>query len=101
MRDTERYQLLYGPYRPPRCRVGTWLRCAVRGAVKVCGMSDGRIPWPVARVKRGRPFLIVCGGLVRAIRREAEIAVAYWWGVGLWTAWQWRQALGVPATNEG
>jgi hypothetical protein len=30
------FKLLFGPYRSPRCRVGrTWLRCAIRGQVKV------------------------------------------------------------------
>jgi hypothetical protein len=36
MLDAERVKLLFGPYRMSRCRVGrSWLRCAVRGQVKV------------------------------------------------------------------
>jgi hypothetical protein len=101
IRDAERYKLLHGPYHPPRCRVGKWLTCTVRGRMNVCGMSDGRIPWPMTRHKRGKPFLIVGGGLVKAIRRESETAVAYWWGVTAQTVWQWRKALGVPQVNEG
>jgi len=46
------YRLLFGPYRPPRCRLGRILKCEVRGEVIVCGMTDARIPWPVG--KRGR-----------------------------------------------
>jgi hypothetical protein len=69
--------------------------------MKVCEMSDGRIPWPLTRHKRGKPFLIVCGGLAKAVRRESEIAVAYWWGVTAQTVWQWRKALGVLQVNEG
>jgi hypothetical protein len=45
--------------------------------------------------------LIVCGDLVRAIRREAAIAVASHWGVSKGTIKLWRQALGVPEKNEG
>ena len=41
MLNADRFKLLFGPYRSPRCRVGrTWLRCAIRGNVKVVGISD-------------------------------------------------------------
>src|SRR5579871_4825707 len=101
MDHADRYKLLHGPYRMPRCRVGSRLRCEVRAEVIVCGISDAPIPWPPPRGKRGRRFLIVCGGLAKAVRTESEIAVAYWWGVTPQTVWRWRKALGVPRTNEG
>jgi hypothetical protein len=46
-------------------------------------------------------FLIVCGDLVKAVRRESEVAVAHWWGVTAQTVRVWRKALGVPKMNEG
>lgn len=103
MRDRNRLKLLFGPYRPPRCRVGGRLTCAIRGKVKVVGMSDAPIQWPQTKRRdgSGRPYLIVAGDLVKAIRRESEIAVAYWWGVSPLTVWTWRKALGVPVTTEG
>ena len=47
MHDADRLGLLFGSYRPPRCRIGGWLRCAVRGRVRVVAISDARIPWPL------------------------------------------------------
>ena len=53
------------------------LVCEVRGQVVGYGMTDGRIPRPVG--KRGRaPSLVVCGGLAKAVRREAAVAVCHW-----------------------
>jgi hypothetical protein len=72
----------------------------VRGKVKICGMSDSRMPWPLCKVHRWL-VPVVNKGLARAVRRESEQAVAHWWGVGLRSVWQWRKALGVAATTEG
>ena len=103
MNDAERFKLLHAPYRPPRCRVGGKLFCLVRGWVTVLQISAGPIPWPVAKGpgRGGRPSLVLCGDLVKAVTRESEIAVGHHWGVGLWSVWKWRRALGVPATNAG
>jgi hypothetical protein len=81
-------------------RVGGRLVCAVRGSVEVVCTSHTPIPWPQSR-NHGRPFLIVCGGLARAVRTEAAIAVAHWWEVTPLTVWTWRRALGVGATMAG
>jgi hypothetical protein len=78
--DVERTPLLYGPYAAPPCRVGGRLLCERYGESVVAEMSSGRIPWPVCRAP-GRPRLILCGDLARAVRVESEAAVAYWWGV--------------------
>lgn len=80
MNDTDRYKLLHGPYKALRFRYGRTLFCEMRGDVVVHGMSPGRIAWPATRMKNGRLTIILCGGLVKAVRREAGIAVAYWWG---------------------
>jgi hypothetical protein len=48
-----------------------------------------------------RPSIVVCGDLVRAIKRESAIAVAHWWGVSISTVWRWRIALGVKPFTEG
>jgi hypothetical protein len=101
LHDIERYKLLFGPYRSPRCRVGKRLRCVVRGDLVVRGISDAPILWPQAKGLGGKMHLIVCGDLVKAVRKESEIAVAYWWGVSTQTVRVWRKALGVPQVNEG
>lgn len=101
MLDVDRFKLLFGPYRSPRCRVGrTWLSCAIRGRVKVVGISDTPIPWPVTLSNRHR-VPIICGGLLKAIKRESNQAVARHWGVCEYTVSKWRKALGVPRSNAG
>jgi hypothetical protein len=94
------HRLLFGPYRPPRCRLGRILKCAVRGEVIVCGMTDARIPWPVGKRGRARSH-VVCGGLAQAVRRESNLAVSHWWGVTPHTVSIWRKALGVAQVNPG
>jgi hypothetical protein len=100
MHTEDRYRLLYGPYRPPRCRVGRLLTCQVRGRVEVCGISDARIPWPVGKIAWARS-LVVCGGLARAVRLERNQAVCHSLGVTPQTVSKWRKVLGVGPINAG
>jgi hypothetical protein len=99
-RIPEKCRLLHGPYHAPRCQLGKRLRCRIRGRVVVKRISAGPISWPQTIIGRAKSF-ILCGDLVRAVRRESELAVAYWWGVTAQTVWVWRKALGVGATTEG
>ena len=99
MHDADRFRLL-GKYHTPRVRVGRVVRCLIRGEVEVAGFKDAPIPWPVCKTAR-RHALIVYADLACAIRRESAQAVAHWWGVGMFTVWKWRKALGVGATTKG
>lgn len=100
-RHSESFRLLFGPYRPPGCRVGGPLDCEARGrTVVVAGMSDAPIQWPYAK-KRGNRSLILCGDLVKAVAVESAKAVAHHWGVSTVTVRTWRRALGVPTDNVG
>ncbi len=101
MIDAERFKLLHGPYRSPRCRLGGWLVCAIRGRVPVRSISAGRIPWPQTRHGRSRPAFILCGDLARAVRRESALAICHWWGVTAQTVTVWRKELGIGPTTEG
>jgi len=74
MRDLDGFKFLYGPYRPPPCKIGDTLTCAVRGPQLVVGISTA----PSGRA--GRRFHIVCGDLERALRVESLVAGCYWWG---------------------
>ncbi|HEY1380130.1 MAG TPA: hypothetical protein VGF55_25225 [Gemmataceae bacterium] len=97
---TDRYRLLFGPYRAPRWRYGRVVMDEVRGEVTVVGMTAGRIPWPVG--KRGRAKApVVATSLARALRAEAAQAVAYWWGLSTHTVCLYRSALGVPRSTSG
>lgn len=93
--------LIDGPYFAPNVLPGDWIDCALTGG-RVCvgGWSAGPIPWP-RRFKTGRHSLILCGDLIRAVQTESELAVAYWWDVGIVTIWAWRKALGVGRMTEG
>ena len=99
MKDRDRFRLVHGPYRAPRCRLGDKLFCEQRGWVPIRGMSNGRIQWPMTRVRANNAF-ILCGDLVRAIRQEAAIAVCHWWGVTPQTVTKWRKALDVEQYTE-
>jgi hypothetical protein len=93
-------KLRFGPYAAPRTHRGVKLFCEIRGTVTVGGYSDGPIPRP--RIKKGGGHtLILFGSLVRAVRKEALIAVAHHWGVSQTIVWKWRRALDVARWNEG
>jgi hypothetical protein len=100
--DAERFRLLHGPYRAPKCRVGRWLKCRLRGRVKVVAISDAPIQWPMTRLPTGGPaILILCGDLMKAVRCESSLAVQHWWGVKADLVWRWRKALGVEQHTAG
>ena len=68
MEDSDRYKLLYGPYRPPKCRIGDKMPCEFRDReVTVRLMTDAPIQWPAHRGGL-LPAVIVCGDLIRAVR---------------------------------
>jgi hypothetical protein len=58
MNDADRYKLLHGPYRMPRCKLGGCLFCQARGWVVVKRISTGPIPWPQTIVKHSRTFIL-------------------------------------------
>jgi hypothetical protein len=100
MNDRDRHNLLHGPYRSPRCRLGKKLFCEIRGWVPVRRISTGRIPWPQTLVHSNRAFILT-GDLVEAVRRESETAICYWWGITPQTVTVWRKALDVVRASAG
>jgi hypothetical protein len=101
MSDSERFKLLFGPYTVPLFEYGEPLDCAIRGSVIACGLSSGRIPWPIGKRYRGARarFIIVTGDLELALQREAGIAISYWWGVSEALVCEWRKKLGFAGTE--
>jgi hypothetical protein len=100
----DRHKLLFGPYQTPRFRYGSRVMCELRGQVELVGVRQAPIPWPVGRRLGGRGSsrsLVLYAGLARAVRLEASLAVAYWWGVTAQTVTVWRKALGVGPTTTG
>jgi hypothetical protein len=98
--DADRFRLRFGPYRTPRFRYGKMAWCEVRGDVRIVGLSDAPIPWPIGQKGRARS-LVVFGDLAKAVRREAGIAVAHHWGVTGQTVKKWRKVLDVGPLTEG
>ena len=80
MRIEDRFRLHFGPYRTPRFQLGKVVEDEWRGDVRIVGISNGRIPWPIGQTTRAKS-LVVYGGLAKAIRCESVQAVAYWFGV--------------------
>jgi len=95
-----RHRLHFGPYATPRFRIGQHVEDLRRGTVRIVGLSDGPIQWPIGQTQRAKS-LVLYQGLARAVQREAAAAVMHWWGVKASAVNKWRQALGVPRWNEG
>ena len=93
--------LIAGPYRRPRCRVGDFLECAHRGRVAVAGFTAVPVRWPYAFQPNGRPGLIICGDLVRAVRAEGAMTVAQLFRVSRTTVARWWRRLGVNYPTGG
>jgi hypothetical protein len=103
MNHRRRYALL-STYRTPTVRIGQRVECQVRGTVRIRRLADSRIPWPWATTVNGAGSgagPVVFRDLERAVRRESNQAVSYWFGVTGQIVTKWRRALGVPETNEG
>lgn len=94
--------LLFGPYRPPACKEGGWLMDELYGLVQVNGFTSARFSWPTRKRPGGGPrTLALTEDLVRALRNESAVAVAYWWGISTKTVRVFRRALDVPRNTPG
>lgn len=72
------------------------------GLVQVNGFSSARLSWPTRkRPNGGCRTLALTDDLVRAIRQESEVAIAYWWGISTKTVNRFRRALDVPRNTLG
>jgi hypothetical protein len=76
--------------------------CEVRGEVIITGLTDARIPWPIAKRpgERARSW-VVYAGLADAVRTESATAICYWWGITPQTVTKWRKAMGVGPMTDG
>jgi len=98
-------EIRFGPYSPPRVTIDEEVQCEVRGLVTVHAWRDGgSMMWPTCLRpgrSQGREAMIVCGDLIRALRREAATAIARHWGVSIQTVRRWRRALDIGRYTEG
>jgi hypothetical protein len=96
--DSNKTELLHGPYRPPVLQCGGRATCLYRDAeVVITSWTDARISWPRCRAvgAGGGSGLLVTEELVRAVRTESCLAIHHWFGVNKSTVWRWRKAFGV------
>jgi hypothetical protein len=68
MDDAKRFRLRFGRYRTPRFRYGAKVEDARRGRVKIVGITDAPIPWPIG-MKRGGKSPVLYGALTRGPAR--------------------------------
>jgi hypothetical protein len=96
--------LQHAPYVTPVIVRGAIVCCGVRGLVKMVGMSDAKIPWPIGQ-RDGKQALIVYKGLARALKSESAEAVSAWWGVRVSVVKSWQRQLNehedAPRRTEG
>jgi hypothetical protein len=99
MRESDRVQLLSGPYTPPALKRGDRTSCLFRDAdVVITSWTAAPISWPrCRRLGRGGggSGLLVTEELVRAIRTESGKALQHWFGISEHRVWSWRKAFGV------
>src|SRR5262245_1691579 len=79
----------YGPYITPVIVRGARVQCAIAGIVKIAGLSNRPLPWPISEYGE----LIVYKGLATALRKESLDAVSAHWGVSAEKLRQWRDML--------
>lgn len=100
----ENYELL-SEYQTPAFQVGDVVECAMRGAVKIVGVTAGLIHWPTAKRIAGRknatPAIVLYDCLIEAVKHESNRAICHCWGVTGQTVSQWRKVLGIGRSNPG
>jgi hypothetical protein len=95
----EKFRLVDGPYAPPLIAIGGWLKCELRGELRVGGYTNALIPWPVA-VGHAKQR-IVCGDLVRALKTESLAAVCFHFGISHSVVSEYRHRLGIERLTPG
>jgi hypothetical protein len=104
MTDDEHLKLLYGPYQPPKLKVGDRAMCLYRDSeVVIYDWSLAPIPWPLCYpvgTRAAGKGLLVDEELARAVRLESAVAIQYWWGVSGATVGKWRKIVGAGRKNN-
>lgn len=95
----EKVRFVGGPYAPPLVCIGGWLKCELRGELQVSGYTNALIPWPVAT--RHHKQLIVCADLVRALKTESVLAVAFHFGISRALVSEYRSRLNIERFTAG
>ena len=62
----------------PKCKVGTFLTCVIRGEKKVVALSDAPIPWPIKT--------LTIEEALKAMGRTKDAVLQRMWHLGISTA---------------
>lgn len=95
----EKVRFVGGPYAPPLVPIGRWLKCELRGELQVSGYTNALIPWPAATGHHKQ--LIVCGDLVRALKTESVLAVAFHFAISRGLVSEYRSRLNIERFTAG
>ena len=49
MHDSKRFKLHFGPYKTPLFKYGSIVEDVARGDMKISGITDAPIPWPIGK----------------------------------------------------
>ena len=99
-KQEEKVRFVGGPYTPQLVDVGGRLRCKLRGMLTVAGYTNALIPWPVA-VGNSSKQVILCGDLLKALKTESCVAVAFHFGLSPQTVSLYRSRLGIERFTPG
>jgi hypothetical protein len=94
-------RLVGGPYRTPRCKIGGILYDVLLGDLRVTGLTEGPIPWPVSMRRGGSPRVIVTPELAAAVALESVLAITHHWGFDRSTVSRLRAKLGIGRWTAG
>lgn len=95
----EKVRFVGGPYEPPWVPMGGWLKCELRGDLRVGGYTNALIPWPTAEGHARQ--LILCGDLVKALKTESRPAVSFHFGISRQIVSEYRRRLEIERLNPG
>lgn len=95
----EKVRFVGGPYAPPLVPLGSRLKCDWGGELEVGGYTNALIPWPTA-LHHPRQ-LILCGDLVRSLKTESRLAVAFHFGISPQMVSEYRRRLGIERYTPG
>jgi hypothetical protein len=93
--------LYFGPYETPRFKYGAMVTDESRGRVKIVGLSDARIPWPIGKGGRVKSLVLYKGLARGSCGAQGTRPGDHWWGMGFKPVTRWRKALHVKHDNVG
>ena len=76
MQDSDRFKRRYGTYKTPKFEYGDIVSDEIHGEVRIVGLTDALIPWPIGQPlnDRSRRVIVLFDDLAEAVKQEANQA---------------------------